>query len=942
MSEIEIPKRFDKILKNDQRLQGALKTTTAKFCEWLYPNKLVFFPEYTDHGTRHIQDVLNTADSIIRLDALEALTPEDIYVLVLSILLHDCAMHISKQGLKDLIENQIYSSSLFAYPIEDPFSLKWSKFETEVSKYTDKDWLKFFSDGSIVSFPNLKDDLTEKQHVIIGEFIRKHHARMAQVIALHGVPTGGKPEIFFEPDLLHLNELAGFAARSHNISLREAVELVGKDHARITKNTHLAFIMGVLRIADYLQFEKKRTPKICFNVQAFCSPISIHEWKKQMAVINTHNIHNDEELLYVDAAPDDALTLEGIGGLIKGLQSELDAFWAVQGEMYSRIPEKRNLGINVRRVRSSIDNPEDFVKKHYKKFHPKLLGLTTNDERLYPLLAGPLYGEKPLIGLRELLQNSIDACNERYAATGEKTPTFDEVPYGVKVYFDIENKTLSITDEGNGMDIEIIEKYFLKIGSSYRYSAAWQEKFLKEDGAIVPRTGRFGIGVLAGFLLGNKITVHTRKLNTSEERGLTFSMTPSSQKIQIDYLKRDDYGTTITIELNDKTLSRIGSIKKKRHTIPTYYYRGVRNEREENEWRWYYLDSPRIEVNFLAEGKQDLPANETINKKDLLESWNLVPSSSTVKCYWKKTGNGSNVYCNGFVIPNIASPEIRLNGIVSTSVTYPYEIFFIDNDAALPLNLQRNAFVSEDFFNSKKIQDEILKKHISLSLVSLKNLVTAHGEINHNFYNSSPVIYSGDSTFAIKSGSAIPLHPGFEFNPKDFYIIDYRKSSTGRGLTHHLLQKLDEYGYISLSEVDKQSSESRRALAYFIGAPPNSHYLFTNEINSEAPCQFEGWHFIKQFDFDKLDDREHEALQKYGYTITKLPDTWVSICKNSNLENIPSAILDLFNNKVDLNCFMFSLVSIHNNHCSSSEFHTLWNELGLPNSVNASYFDKQV
>lgn len=936
MSEIEIPKRFEKILKTNQRLHGAVKTTTSKVADWLYVNKLAFFPEYTDHGTRHVQDVLNTADSIIRPEALDVLTAEDIYVLVLSILLHDCAMHISKNGLREIIENQVYSSSLFAYPIEDTFSKKWANFEVEVSKYTDNDWLKFFSDGSIVSFPKLKDDLTEKQHVIVGEFIRKYHARMAQVIARHGLPTGEAPVTFFESDLLHLNELAGFAARSHNISLRDAVEHVGQEHARITKNTHLAFIMGVLRIADYLQFEKKRTPKICFTTQAFCSPISIMEWKKQMAVINTHKTNNDEELLYVDAAPDDAITLEGIGGLIKGLQSELDAFWAVQGEMYSRFPDKRDLGIYIRRVRSSIDNPEDFVKKHYKNFHPQLLGLTTNDERLYPLLAGPLYGDRPLIGLRELLQNSIDACNERFAIDNAEDPFYEEVPYGVKVNFNKEDKTLSIIDEGNGMDIEIIEKYFLKIGSSYRYSAAWEDNFLKNEGAIVPRTGRFGIGVLAGFLLGEKITVHTRKVNQPEEKSLEFVMTPSSQKIQINYLRKENHGTSITIELNTAALTRFDQIEKDMSfSMPAnYYHRQRRVEREEKEWRWYYLDSPKIEMNFLSAQSKLTFTKGTIKKDIFSKEWKAVNNTTGVKCFWRKSSTWL-VYCNGVLIPNISSPSITLNGIVSKSYAHPYEVFFVDNDAVLPLNLQRNSFSTKDFFLSGKIKKEILHNHIYDSVHSLKKYSEKHNAINCKFRNSSKTFHSSDSTFAIFEDSATPLHPGFEFNPKTFYLIDYTKASIQRGLPQSVIKDLN-YGYISLADVEKQASELRRALAYLIGAPPDSHYLFTLDSNPEPHCKFEGWHFVKKFDFEKLDSKEIETLKKAGCAIVEHPDSWISIAKGDNCDQIPPSILELFNQKCDLNCFMFSLFTIHNNHHLVSEFHTIWRELGLPNCINSA------
>lgn len=938
MTEISLPKRFEKKLKDNQRIHGAAKIAISKFSEWLYPNQLVFFPEYTDHGIQHIQDVLNTADEIIREDAFEILTPEDIYVLTLAVLLHDCAMHMSKMGLKDLIENQIYSSGLFGYPLEESFELKWEKFEREVSKYSSNDWQKFFSDGSIVNFPSLEDDLTEKQHVIIGEFIRKYHARIAQVIALHGLPTGKEPVVFFDKELLHLNELAGFAARSHNISLREAVEVIGQDHARTTKNTHLAFVMGVLRIADYLQFENKRTPKLCFNVKAFCSPISIGEWKKQMAVINTHNAHNDDELLYVDAVPEDAPTLEGIGRLLNGLQHELDALWAVLGEVYSRIPSKRNLGINIRRVRSSIDNPASYVSRHFKKFHPKLVGLTTNDERLYPLLASPLYGDRPLIGLRELIQNSIDACNERFAQESGKDPIFEEVPHGIKIIIDKEHRTLTISDEGNGMDVDIVEGYFLKIGSSFRYSATWQDKYIKEEGAIVPRTGRFGIGVLAGFLLGEKISVHTRKLNEPEEKALFFSMTPSSQKIQINYLKKETVGTSIIVELNSATLDRLEKLEKKDVHNYDNYRRQHKKHREESEWRWYYLDSPEIKVNFLTGQIGSLPTKHTIVKADFDKAWNKLDNTGPVKCYWRSRQSAPIVYCNGILIPNLDTPMFELHGTFSKSFSFTYEVFFIDNDAALPLNLQRNAFLNEDFFLENNIKIDLITTHIKTSIAGLKNH-SSKSDIGKYYWNTSPTFRNENSQFAIHGGTATPLYPGFKFNEQNLYLVDFTKRSVGRGLIFSKSRKIHEldYGYISVGDVDKQPSEVRSALMYFTGKSLLSYSQPETDDSLDDEFKIEGWFFIKKFDFDKLDDTDSTTLKGHGYEIVNLPETWVAVCKSEFIEEIPSDIVQLLEEKVDFNCYMFSLVRIIGNEKKSSDFHTIWNSLNLPNTLDATF-----
>lgn len=937
---IFLPEKLENIVKKNQRINGAITTALANFSDWLSMNQLVFFPEYTDHGINHIQDVLDTAANIIKEESLELLTPEDIYVLTSAILLHDCAMHIGKNGLAELIQNEKYSSNLFGYQIEKSLAEEWRLFENEVSKYSDSDWLKFFSDGSTVEFPKLEADLTGYQNVIAGEFVRKHHARIAQIISLHGLPTGNKPEVFFSPELVHLNELSGFAARSHNISLREAVDLLKPQHAIFTKNTHLAFLMAVLRVADYLQFENKRTPKICFRIKAFCSPISINEWKKQIAVISTHHSHYDEELLYVDASPDDAITLDGISRLLLGLQRELDSLWAVLGEMYSRFPDKKKLGIKIRRVRSSIDDPVEYVARHYKSFHPYLLSLTTNDERLYPLLAKPLYGNKPLVGLRELIQNSIDACNERFTSEESKDPISEVVPYGIHITIDLDNKKLVINDEGSGMDEDIIKNYFLKIGSSYRYSSSWQENYLQDGNAIVPRTGRFGIGVLAGFLLGEKIEIHTRKLGSVEDKALHFEITPSSQKIQINHKRKDSIGTSILIELNEAAIESLKTNSQNDLYAHNVYGSIPRDDIEETEWRWYYLDSPKIKFTLTSEHSETLKDQGLIEKKSIGTAWQLVETTSSVKCYCRTNAKYSYVYCNGILIPETASPKLKLQSIITTTKFLPYETLFIDNNAVLPLNLQRNGFLTDDFFMQNEIETHILKNHINNAIKHLKNHAKHNNGIHAYSSDEYKLSYPSDSTFAIHDNKATPLYPGFTFDPNQLFIIDYTKSSVNRGLKHSnsTILENNEFGYISVADVEKQGHAIKNILSYIIGCEKAEYYTSLRYSKTETTKKtFRGWHFIKKYDFDKLDESDHIFLKSSGFTTSKLSDEWIALNISPTNKKIPEPILREFKNKTDFKCFMFSLVSIHDNHKETSKAHQLWQEMNLPNTLDVEF-----
>jgi molecular chaperone HtpG len=67
---LEIPQRWRKKLKNDLRLQGAVDATLGRYGDILKHSKFEFFPEYTDHGVDHVQDVLNSCDWLMTDAAL--------------------------------------------------------------------------------------------------------------------------------------------------------------------------------------------------------------------------------------------------------------------------------------------------------------------------------------------------------------------------------------------------------------------------------------------------------------------------------------------------------------------------------------------------------------------------------------------------------------------------------------------------------------------------------------------------------------------------------------------------------------------------------------------------------------------------------------------------------------------------------------------------------
>ncbi len=99
---IQIPDEIDRILDRAEDVCDPVRNTLSLYSGWLVASKLPFFPEYTDHGPTHISAVLASAEHLISVSTgesprpLDLLTPVDMGTLILAVLLHDIALHVTE------------------------------------------------------------------------------------------------------------------------------------------------------------------------------------------------------------------------------------------------------------------------------------------------------------------------------------------------------------------------------------------------------------------------------------------------------------------------------------------------------------------------------------------------------------------------------------------------------------------------------------------------------------------------------------------------------------------------------------------------------------------------------------------------------------------------------------------------------------------------------
>lgn len=177
---------------------------------------------------------------------------------------------------------------------------------------------------------------------------------------------------------------------------------------------------------------------------------------------------------------------------------------------------------------------------------------------LLPLLTGDnLYSQKEVF-IRELIQNSYDAIRLR--------KSFDKSDFDTTIYIKIgkDNKNgrryLQIRDNGVGMDLYKIERYFTSIGRSFYQSEDFKE-LQKEKRIQYKALSNFGIGFLSVFMVCTEVFVRTRSLNS--QFGINIHIPNYEGCFFINKDENIDfYGTEIRIYEDDRKLLNTQNIKR--------------------------------------------------------------------------------------------------------------------------------------------------------------------------------------------------------------------------------------------------------------------------------------------------------------------------------------------------------------------------------------------
>lgn len=462
-------------LEKDKELSQSI-IDIRENCLHLADTIKILIPGFTDHSVKHMDALWSISDVIFTECEIEKFSLAEAFILGASFYFHDLGMALgaTKEGIEKLKQNEIYNSIYqrlkFGYNLADEKS-EAIALQIAARELHAKTAIKLCNE----KIPGLDKFIIEKESIrncwanYIGDISASHHWTLGEVDSKLGV--------------------------------RGVVPAPNKD------NIDLSYIACALRIIDYAHVNHERANYLERLFRINIDDKSLVHWKAQENIDGPSRFENklkyasnkpiaDVEAwwLFYDMASGLDKEIVEVGEYLESKHWSKERF-SLEGVQHVKTPKSFST-----LVRTLNFEPIDI------RFKPDSI------ERLVEILGGKtLYGNDQYAPLRELLQNSRDAILLRKQTKSND----DDSDYKGRITISLNTSTtpakLIIKDNGIGMDSKVIQDYLLGIASDYWNSQDYYNDFpdAKEKG--FSPTGKFGIGFLSVFMIGDNIAVETER-----------------------------------------------------------------------------------------------------------------------------------------------------------------------------------------------------------------------------------------------------------------------------------------------------------------------------------------------------------------------------------------------------------------------------------------------
>ncbi|MGB5261834.1 MAG: molecular chaperone HtpG [Gammaproteobacteria bacterium] len=169
-------------------------------------------------------------------------------------------------------------------------------------------------------------------------------------------------------------------------------------------------------------------------------------------------------------------------------------------------------------------------------------------KQLLHLMIHSLYSNKEIF-LRELISNGSDACDKlRFEALGNDALYEDDSTLRLRVDFDKDARTVTISDTGIGMTRDEVVDNIGTIAKSG--TRRFFESLTGDQARDTQLIGQFGVGFYSAFIIADRVTLTTRRAGLPAEQGVRWE-SGGDGSFTLETIERQTRGTEVVLHLRE-------------------------------------------------------------------------------------------------------------------------------------------------------------------------------------------------------------------------------------------------------------------------------------------------------------------------------------------------------------------------------------------------------
>ena len=451
-------KVYKERMNSDMDRIGWLKKVYQTSADYLKDVRQIF-KNYTLHDEIHILNVLDAMGGLLG-DCVENLTDGELELLILAASLHDIGMVYTEEEIIFCLEDEAACKAFLRENCPEMLGCEPEHWPEDIRQW----YLRTrhpFRISEVLQNTEWKNLFEECPLEIVSKRC------ILAVCQAHGE----------QPEELCTNPYLKYQAASETDPL---------------------FCALLLRLADLLDFDDTRAPRVLYSYVAN-NEKSRAEWDKHQASAGFRYPASPsaKELPYKARCKNPDIE-HAVRKFLDWVDDELDNCARLQ--RYCHAPWQKEFPFPRAVLRSEIES-DGYMSGDFC--------LTMDQEKVLKLLMGENLYDNRDVFVRELLQNAVDATLLRSEMDSDFV--LEDARIDIWEWSDSEgNFWFRIDDQGTGMTLGMLQRYFLKVGNSY-YTSQELKRDLLDRGKKDDFYGisRFGIGFLSCFLCGDYAEVST-------------------------------------------------------------------------------------------------------------------------------------------------------------------------------------------------------------------------------------------------------------------------------------------------------------------------------------------------------------------------------------------------------------------------------------------------